>query len=553
MNRINQRLNCFLLGCLLLTSFPAVNLVAAGIADPLSGVDPDESTDLIMREISTENGLEIEGNRLPLLLQDLKVLMAEVLIADVLDDSMEVIFQLDQIFDLLEEAEQFGEMNAEDRDEFNRFEAALINIYSTQLQTIEKSQVLVSADQVSAAISEQIEPLEIEVGKSKFSIVDDREGHIPIVSNSQVERLIEFFQTKRKTEFEIWLQRYALYHDLILEILREYSLPEEIIYMGLIESGLNPKAYSRANAVGMWQFVYATGKRYGLNRTWWVDERRDPVKATHAACAHLRDLYDIFEDWYLVISAYNAGAGRIQRAIRLHQTRDFWQLYSLPRETRNHIPTFLAAAIICQNPEKYGFKIPDNNPFKYEEVPLAHSADINVLARSAGISASELRYYNPELRQSATPSVGTYVLKLPLETKAGFLKAFAALPENERFAPQYIVHKVRYGETLWDISKRYKVSIHQLAAVNKIRNRHKIRIGQKLTIPVPGQKTASTYAQSGPPGYSKMVYIVKKGDTLGHIAENYKTRASRIRRWNGLRYGQFIYPGQKLTLWIPQG
>jgi len=496
---------------------------------------------------------EHQGDRLPLLMHDLKILMAEVIIADALGDSMEVIYQLDQIFDLLEEAEQFGDMTAEDEDEFNRFESALINLYTSQLKTIDKSLVAVDADKVSTEIAEFIKPVELEIGKTKFTIIDDREGHIPILYNQQVENTIKFFQTRGRDQFEIWLKRYVIYYDLIIGILEEYSLPEELVYLALIESGMNPKAYSRANAVGIWQFVYATGKRYGLNRTWWIDERRDPVKATRAASAHLVDLYEMFDDWYLAMSAYNAGAGRIQRAMRLHQTRDYWQLYSLPRETRNYIPTYLAAAMICREPAKYGFTMPVNNPLKYDEVRLEKSADINVLARSAGVTAVELRYLNPELRQSATPTIDNYSLKIPVGIADKFLKNYAALPESERFAPQYVVHKVRYGETLWDISKRYKVSIHQLAAVNKIRNRHKIRIGQKLTIPVAGQKPAPTYAQSGPPGSARVVYVVRKGDTLGQIAEENNTRASRIRRWNGLRYGQYIYPGQKLTLWTPKG
>ena len=529
-------------------------LVWGGTASPgkSTGTDDPGSPDQGVEGLATTTA-ENQGNRLPLLMHDLKILMAEVIIADVLGDSMEVIYQLDQIFDLLEEAEQFGDMTTEDEDEFNRFESALINLYTSQLRTIDKSLVAMDADKVSTEIAEFIKPVELEIGKIKFTIIDDREGHIPILHNQQVENTIKFFQTRGRDQFEIWLKRYAVYYDLIIEILEEHSLPEELVFLALIESGMNPKAYSRANAVGIWQFVYATGKRYGLQRTWWVDERRDPVKATRAASAHLVDLYEMFDDWYLAMSAYNAGAGRIQRAIRLHQTNDYWQLYSLPRETRNYIPTYLAAAMICREPAKYGFKMPVNNPLKYDEVLLEKSADINVLARSAGITGAELRYLNPELRQSATPTTDNYSLKIPVGKADKFLKNYAALPESERFAPKYVVHKVRYGETLWDISKRYKVSIHQLAAVNKIRNRHKIRIGQKLTIPVAGQKPAPTYTQSGPPGSQRLVYVVRKGDTLGQIAEDNNTRASRIRRWNGLRYGQYIYPGQKLTLWMPKG
>ena len=159
------------------------------------------------------------------------------------------------------------------------------------------------------------------------------------------------------------------------------------------------------------------------------------------------------------------------------------------------------------------------------------------------------KYYNPELRQSATPQNGTYTLRIPKGSKDQFSANFNALPIDQRFAPQYVVHKVRRGESLSTISKKYKVSIHDLASVNKIRNRHKIKIGQKLTIPIRG-----AYAShDGPAGHIKVVYTVRRGDTLGHIAEDYGTRAVKIRRWNNISYGQYIYPGQKLVLWVKQG
>ena len=250
-------------------------------------------------------------------------------------------------------------------------------------------------------------------------------------------------------------------------------MPEELMYLAMIESGLNPKAYSKAKASGMWQFIYSTGKTYGLNRDWYRDERRDPVKATHAACKYLKDLYTLFDNWYLTLAAYNCGEGRVLRASKLHQTYDFWQMHSLPRETRNYIPYFLSAAIIARTPEAYGFKVQKNiKPFRYETIALEKSADIAVLARVAGLKPNVLREYNPELRQSATPTEAGYQLKLPVESKKGFIIAWNAIPEEERFAPQFVVHRVRYGESLWTISKKYNVSIHDLAAVNKIRNRN---------------------------------------------------------------------------------
>jgi membrane-bound lytic murein transglycosylase D len=340
---------------------------------------------------------------------------------------------------------------------------------------------------------------------------------------------------------------------MISRILEECNVPPEIIYLAMIESGLNPKAYSKAAANGMWQFVYATGKAYGLERTWYIDERRDPEKATRAACAYLTDLYGEFDNWYLALAAYNAGAGRIRRATRLHQTLDFWQLHSLPRETRNYMPYFLAATIIAKEPEKYGFFIKEKPlpPLSYDIVSIEKSADLTVLAMSAKASFKTLQALNPELRQSATPK-DFYELKIPKGSKDIFLKNYNALPENERFAPQSITHKVSNGESLWTIARKYRVSQHDIAAVNKIRNRSMIRIGQKLTIPVPGVNLGSM-SNSAMPGYNKLTYKIRKGDTLGHIAEDYGTKASIIRKWNSLKYGQHIYPGQKLILWIKQG
>jgi membrane-bound lytic murein transglycosylase D len=340
---------------------------------------------------------------------------------------------------------------------------------------------------------------------------------------------------------------------MINQILSECNLPPELLYLAMIESGLNPKAYSKAAANGMWQFIYTTGKLYGLERNWYVDERRDVEKSTRAACAYLTDLYNEFDNWYLAMAAYNSGEGRIRRATRLHQTSDFWQLHSLPRETRNYIPYYLAATIIAVKPADYGFFIKEKkqSQLDFDIVTIEKSADLTVLARSAETSFKTLQSLNPELRQSATPTK-TYALKIPNGKKDIFMKNYNALPENERFAPQFVTHKVRNGESLWTIAKKYRISLHDLAAVNKIRNRSMIRINQKLTIPVPGMNLASI-PTSEMPGFYKLSYKVKKGDTLGHIAEDHGTRASNIRKWNSLKYGQYIFPGQKLTLWIKQG
>ena len=206
---------------------------------------------------------------------------------------------------------------------------------------------------------------------------------------------------------------------------------------------------------------------------------------------------------------------------------------------------------MAKNPKDFGFvrKRNTDKALKYDVVSIEKSADLTVLAKAAGTSFKTLQSLNPELRQSATPAKA-YQLKIPAGMKKKFIKNYNALPENERFAPQFITHRVRNGESLWYISRKYRVSQSDIASVNKIRNRNNLRIGQKLTIPVPGMNIPRSSSVQMSSNHSKVIYKVRRGDTLGHIAEDYSTRASKIRQWNGMKYGQHIFPGQKLTLWV---
>ena len=380
------------------------------------------------------------------------------------------------------------------------------------------------------------------MGLTKFTIIDDREGHIPLVTNSQVESYIRYFQGKGRKGFNIWLNRYVQYRDIILPILDEYDLPEELIVVSMIEAGLDPKAISRAKAVGLWQFMYSTGKEYGLNRNWYIDERQDPIKSTHAAAKYFKDLYKEFDDWYLVLAAYNGGWGRLNRALNLHETSDYWQLYSLPKETKNYIPYFLSAAIIVQNPEKYGFKIPRSNPLKYDVVKIEKSADLTVIAKAAETKLSTIKRLNPELRQPATPNNGPYSLNIPYGKKDIFEKKFNEIPEDRKFAFQKVEHRVQKGENLISIASKYRVLVADLQTINNISNINKLSVGQRLKIPVKGG-LYSNYPE-------KIIYSVKSGDTLGHIAEEFNTRASEIRKWNNMGSKSLIYPGQKLSLFV---
>ena len=489
------------------------------------------------------------GKGFSFILSDAKELFAEALIADQHDDTSEVIYLIDKIVTLLNQAEQLGEMLPDDQEEFGRFETTLLYSYENYFSTITQGETPIATASLREELAEYLEPLEFEINGNKFQVIDDREGHLPLVMNSRVEQAVKFFQTKGRRNFQIWLSRYPGYKDLITNILKKNELPEELIFLAMVESGLNPKAYSYAHASGVWQFISSTAKLYGLKRTWWIDERRDPEKATNAAAAYLKDLFLEFDDWYLALAAYNSGSGRVNRAIKLHQTTEFWRLNSLPRETRNYVPTFLAAAIISRNPERYGFKIPSTKEISLDVVVVEKSADLAVLARCANISVKKLKQINPELRQFATPPDQSYSLKLPTGKRDSFTIAFNALPESSRFAPQYRQHIVRPGESLSAIASKYRVSMHDIASVNKIRNYNQIREGTKLTIPVPSSAASGPVATASPQKPQETIsYKVRKGDTLGHIAERYGTSARTIRRWNGLSYGAYIYPGQKLTI-----
>ncbi len=483
------------------------------------------------------------SNRITSILDEAKQFLSDAIIADVNQDTVEVVYNIKKVFDLLTDVEQIGVREELDKIEFEKFQTDFIKIYTTKLNTIDSSSQFLTADLIRRDIAQITSENEfVEMGTTKFTVIDDREGHIPLVTNSQVESYIRYFQGKGRKGFNIWLRRYVQYKELILPILEEYDLPEELIVVSMIESGFDPKAVSKAKAVGLWQFMYSTGKQYGLKRNWYIDERQDPVKSTRAAAKYFVDLYEEFEDWYLVLAAYNTGPGRLNRALNLHETSDYWQLYSLPKDTKNYIPYYLSSAIILKNPEKYGFKIPKVSPLKFDIVTIEKSADLSVIAKSADTKVSTIKKLNPELRQPATPSNGPYVLNIPLGKKDSFYEKFNKIPDDEKFAVQNVEHRVKKGENLISIASKYRVLVADLQTINNISNKDFLSIGQRLKIPVKGG-LYSNYPE-------KVVYKVRIGDTLGHIAEEYNTRASEIRKWNNMGGSSLIRPGQKLTLFV---
>jgi len=489
-------------------------------------------------------------------IQEAKRYYADARLMIVARDTLGVQFEVERLVATLAAIEEIDEPIPEDIKEMVSGLSELASTdfggyISPELQALLGQPSL--KDQLSR-MSDLLDSLDVN---TEFAVVDDRDGHLPLIMNSRVKRMINFFQNQRKSEFQLWLDRYAQYATTIRPILESYGIPEELIYLAMIESGLNTKAYSYAHAVGPWQFISATGRRYGLKRDWWVDERRDIVKSTHAGAQYLKALYDEFDDWYLAMASYNCGENRVRRTIRREGHRDFWRMITLPRQTRNYVPTVIAAAIISGDPERYGFHIKELTDWEYEVIDIDRSLDLDKIAIALRVDYKQLKAYNPELRQGVTPpSKIPYQLKVPYGKGGGKLTAMASIPTSDKI--DYQVHYVRRGETLSVIASRYGVSLTKLVQANRIKNRNRVSVGQKLVIPAPKSYTGTTTkkktTKAAPPSpdYVKKSYRVRKGDTLGQIAENHQTSAKRIRHWNGLRYGEHIYPGQKLIIYTKQ-
>lgn len=311
---------------------------------------------------------------------------------------------------------------------------------------------------------------------------------VPIIVNKNVESFIRYFQTNGRKHFEKWLTRSKDYMVMLQSILKENGVPEDLSYIALIESGLNPTVRSHANAVGMWQFIKGTATRYGLRVDWWIDERMDPEKATHAAAKYFKNLYGMFDSWYLAAASYNAGEGRVSRAIKRHGTEDFWQLASykkrsLHRETREYVPKYLAALTIAKDPESYGFEqVSFNEEMMYDKVRVSQPTDLRVIADAAGTSVEEIRRLNPELlRWFTPPNYPGYMVKIPAGRADMYAENMSRVPAAKRIA--FLQHKVKRGETISKIAKRYGTSVKPIQHLNNMTGT-RLKPGTTIMIPV---------------------------------------------------------------------
>ncbi len=372
----------------------------------------------------------------------------------------------------------------------------------------------------------------------------------PLMLNSTIEQFLEAMVSSGEyhNRIETGLSRAGTYLPMIRPRFAAAGLPQDLSYLPLIESAFSLKAYSRARAHGMWQFISSTGRHYGLDVGSLVDERRDPELSTDAAVAYLSDLFDQFNDWYLALAAYNSGSGNVRRAIRRSGSRDFWVLRQyLPRETRNYVPAFIASVIVAKRPEKYGFSPPVDKPWKFETIEVPDALDLQFLSKQSGIPLDELRDLNPAIRRDLTPARSTTTLRLPPGTTTSAEAALSSTPRDQ-WAPR-MIHTVRSGDSLYVIARKYGSSVSAIRQANGLRG-SLIRPGQNLIVPRFGteMRAASNQPQRSADGG---VYIVQRNDTLWDIATGFSVSVDSLCAANGLSRRDLIRPGQRLN--IPDG
>ncbi|HEX4642358.1 MAG TPA: LysM peptidoglycan-binding domain-containing protein, partial [Candidatus Acidoferrales bacterium] len=367
---------------------------------------------------------------------------------------------------------------------------------------------------------------------------------VPLTVNDPVLAYVNYFKTARGSAIvETGLRRAGRYREMVRRVLKEEGLPQDLIYLAQAESAFQPQAVSKAGARGMWQFMSFAGHKYGLRKSWWVDERQDPEKATRAAARDLRDLYGQFGDWYLAMAAYNSGAGTVQHAVERTGYADFWELYHrnvLPKETQNYVPIILALDLISKDPARYGIEFEPEPALRADAVKPGQAIDLRLVAETIDTDLESLRSMNPELLRLVTPPDPDFVLHLPEGTAERFFAEIAAIPPEKWVS--WRRHKVEHGETLSSIAKQYRLSTAEIADANELATGASLEEGQKLIIPAAARQETST---------GKLIrYRVRRTDTIATIADEFDVTAAELRKWNHLRADHVvrgtslrIYPG----------
>lgn len=394
-------------------------------------------------------------------------------------------------------------------------------------------------------------------------------GEIPLDINSLTEQWIKYFSGRGRKYMEVYLERSSRYLPMMKNTLREYGLPEDLVYVALIESGFSPLAHSRANAVGYWQFIRGTGKRYGLMLDPFIDERRDPVLSTRAAAEYFKTLYNMFGSWHLALASYNVGENRVKRAVAKYATRDYWELLkhrrSLPKETKHYVAKFIAATLVAKNPERYGFTVINYQaPLTFETVNLANPVSMTKLAENMNVSVEELKLLNPKFRGDFVPMYrgGDTVIRVPM----GKIEvARAAIPSSISAQPtvassDFYFYRVRNGDSLSTIARKHRTSIATLIRMNNLSRKSLLRIGQRLRVPdrggsyvtyeMPTEKSSSTQqpAQEEAAASNPETHVVRRGENLSLIAKKYGLPVGELIRLNKLTQRSVLSVGQVIKV-----
>jgi membrane-bound lytic murein transglycosylase D len=417
----------------------------------------------------------------------------------------------------------------------------------------ENPDILQQKEDLRFLISKRI----LEIYASRTIVVNGKHDAIPLDMNSHVQREIKSFTVgHEKKFFKAAYARSGRYRPMIIAKLQEAGLPEELSWLPLIESGYKVNALSKARALGMWQFIPSTGYKFGLKRNKYIDERLDPVKSTDAAIAYMKEMHQMFGDWATVLAGYNCGEGRVAHVIRtqnINYLDNFWDLYQrLPRETARYVPRYLATLHIVRDPAKYGLdQVTLEPPMVFDTVKMPGHRHLSHVAKAINTTEKELKGLNPELRYNITPD-DNYPLRVPPD-KATILQAkISTIPKSTPPRPAYVHHRIRKGETLSTIARRYGTSVGRIARANNLRSNSRIYAGKKLKIPQKGKVVYTVQSSKTAPvtAGQATTHVVRKGDSLWNIARRYGTTTKKIQRHNNLKSTQ-LYVNQVLR--IPGG
>jgi membrane-bound lytic murein transglycosylase D len=420
-------------------------------------------------------------------------------------------------------------------------------------------QMMRSIDSLNVTLPDSVALAALACQNQKNSLYD-----VPVVWNRRVQRALYFYLKNRDNTIDLWFPRAVHYLPAMKAMFADSGLPQDLAYLPLIESGFNPLAYSYANASGIWQFIASTGKFYGLKRTFWVDERRDPIRSTQAAAMYLKKLFGDFGHWHLALAAYNCGENGLARSIARSRSNDFWTIKRLPNQTKNYVPFYLAALTIAKNPKCFGVKIPDTVARPPDTVHVNDCISLSDIASGLGIDPDSLRKMNPHIMRWCTPpDAANTLLYLPSGAKKAWPSFYAGLAPQKRV--KWVRYQIKRGDAQESLALQYGVSVNALQSINGL-TQARLTPGHHLFIPVSDVPLGPDVAYSLPPEpeikaldlpdyeFSGVTvrHRVRAGDNLGRIARRYHVSVNQLCRWNRITGHTLLRPGRVLVVSRPR-